>query len=388
LTVDTATLTNQANQVNVGQIWSSVKGGYVDTTGTTVQPGGFMSAANMDLNVQTLNQIGGALQTLNADGTVDQAGTQQLLATLQQQLGGNLTQTSVSDNLHTSFTAEGGFGVQQIAEIVAAVAASIVTGGAAMAALGATMETLTLGQAVMVAAVSAMGGSLASQVVAGNGINVGSILEAGAVGALTAGLTDGITFNSTTGSFGLGNLDQGLNSLPQDTSTLGQLAGISSVGNALTGTVSTAGATAASNLPEEIAAMGATATISAGVQTAIEGGSFLNNLKTAGLSDAAAVGAYSIGNAFSDQTGFWTTSNPLYVAEHAALGCAAGAASGTGCAGGAIGGAVSAAISPDVIKGIDPTGAALTPEQTALVTAIAMIAGGGVAGALGQNAAL
>ena len=386
LTVDTATLTNQANQVNVGQIWSSVKGGYVDTTGTTVQPGGFMSAANMDLNVQTLNQIGGALQTLNADGTVDQAGTQQLLATLQQQLGGNLTQTSVSDNLHTSFTAEGGFGVQQIAEIVAAVAASIVTGGAAMAALGATMETLTLGQAVMVAAVSAMGGSLASQVVAGNGINVGSILEAGAVGALTAGLTDGITFNSTTGSFGLGNLDQGLNSLPQDTSTLGQLAGISSVGNALTGTVSTAGATAASNLPEEIAAMGATATISAGVQTAIEGGSFLNNLKTAGLSDAAAVGAYSIGNAFSDQTGFWTTSNPLYVAEHAALGCAAGAASGTGCAGGAIGGAASAAFSPDLLKAIDPTGADLSPGQQAVMAGFATLLGGGLAGLAGANA--
>jgi filamentous hemagglutinin len=47
---------------------------------------------------------------------------------------------------------------------------------------------------------------------------------------------------------------------------------------------------------------------------------------------------------------------------------------------------VSAALSPDVIKGIDPTGAALTPEQTALVTAIAMIASGGVAGALGENA--
>ena len=60
----------------------------------------------------------------------------------------------------------------------------------------------------------------------------------------------------------------------------------------------------------------------------------------------------------------------------------------SGAVEGAIGGAVSAAISPDVIKGIDPTGAALTPEQTALVTAIAMIAGGGVAGALGQNAAL
>ena len=40
LTVNTPTLTNQANQVNVGQIWSSVKGGYIDTTGTVVQPGG------------------------------------------------------------------------------------------------------------------------------------------------------------------------------------------------------------------------------------------------------------------------------------------------------------------------------------------------------------
>ncbi|MFP3648746.1 hypothetical protein, partial [Paraburkholderia sp. SIMBA_054] len=69
LTVNTDTLTNQANQVDVGQIWAKVKGGYVDTTGTTVQPGGFMSAVNMDLNVQTLDQIGGALQKLNADGT-------------------------------------------------------------------------------------------------------------------------------------------------------------------------------------------------------------------------------------------------------------------------------------------------------------------------------
>jgi filamentous hemagglutinin len=140
LTVNTGTLTNQANQVNVGNIWSSVKGGYVDTTGTTVQPGGFMSAANMDLNVQTLDQVGGALQKLNADGTVDQAGTQQLLANLQQQLGGDFTQTAVSDNLHTDFVKEGGsFGVTQMVALVAAVVATIVTYGAASAAIGATL---------------------------------------------------------------------------------------------------------------------------------------------------------------------------------------------------------------------------------------------------------
>ncbi len=58
----------------------------------------------------------------------------------------------------------------------------------------------------------------------------------------------------------------------------------------------------------------------------------------------------------------------------------------SGAVDGAIGRAVSTALSPDVIKAIDPSGAPLTSGQTALVTAIAMIAGGGVAGALGQNA--
>ena len=120
-------------------------------------------------------------------------------------------------------------------------------------------------------------------------------------------------------------------------------------------------------------------------QTAIEGGSFLTNLKNDAVSDVAAAGAYAIGNAFSDTSGFWTTSNPLYAAEHAALGCAASAAEGTGFASGAIGGAASAAISPLVIGQLDPTGAPPTPEQAAITTAIAMLAGGGLAGALGQN---
>ncbi|HEY3540165.1 MAG TPA: adhesin, partial [Trinickia sp.] len=127
LTVNTPTLTNQANQVNVGQIWSYIQdAGYQNTTGTVVQPGGFMSAANMDLNVQTLSQIGGALQKLDADGTVDSAGTQQLTAALQQQLGSNFTQMTLTDHLHTDFVKEGGsFGVEQLAMIVVAVAAAI-----------------------------------------------------------------------------------------------------------------------------------------------------------------------------------------------------------------------------------------------------------------------
>ncbi|MGN6317219.1 DUF637 domain-containing protein [Trinickia sp.] len=386
LTVNTGTLTNQQNQVDVGQIWSKVKGGYEDTTGTMVQPGGFMSAAagEMTLNVSQLNQIGGLLEEVNPDGSANNAATQQLLGQVLQQLGGNFTQTTVSDHLHTDFVAEGGFGVQQLAAMVAAVAASILTAGAAAAALGATLTTMTLGESIIVGAVSAMAGSIASQVISGNGIDFGAVLEAGAVGALTAGLTNGITYNSTTGSFGLGNLDQGLNSLPQDTSTLAQLAGISSVGGAL---VPQAGQAAANSLPEELAAMGATATISAGVQTAIEGGSFLDNLKQAAVTDAAAAGAFAIGNAdVNGSFGSGLTGELGYVTAHGLLGCVAGAAEGTGCAGGAIGGAASAALSPDLLKAIDPTGAALSPGQQAAMEGFATLVGGGLAGLAGANA--
>ncbi|WP_162878045.1 DUF637 domain-containing protein, partial [Trinickia diaoshuihuensis] len=384
------TLTNRANQVDVGEIWANAGGdmdsGYEETTGTLVQSGGFMTAAagQMSLNVSQLNQIGGLLQEVSPDGSVNNAATQQLLGQVLQQLGGNFTQTTVSDNLHTHFVAAGGFGVTQIVAMVAAIAASIVTAGAAAAAMGATLASMTLGESIVVGMASAMAGSLTSQIVTGNGIDFGAVLEAGAVGALTAGLTNGITYNSTTGSFGLGNLDQGLNSLPQDTSTLGQLAGISNIGGSL---VPQAGQAATGSLPQEIAALGATATISAGVQTAIEGGSFLDNLKQAAVSDAAAVGAFAIGNANDNNVFGSGISGELgYVAAHGLLGCAAGAAEGTGCAGGAIGGAASAALSPDVLKAIDPTGAALSPGQQAAMEGFATLLGGGLAGLAGANA--
>ncbi|WP_296651289.1 filamentous hemagglutinin N-terminal domain-containing protein [Paraburkholderia sp.] len=393
LTVNTGTLTNEANQVNVGQIWNSVKGGYTDTTGTVVQPGGFMSAADMSLNVATLQQIGGALQELGSNGSVDQAGTQQLIAQLQQQLGSDFTQTSVSDNLHTGFTKQGG-GLPTFMVMAIALAASIVTAGAAAAAMGATLATMTLGESIVVGAVSGMAGSAASQLASGNGLDLGAILEAGAVGAITAGLTNGITYNSTTGELGIGNLDQGLNSLPQNVSTLGQLAGLGNLGNTL-GQVAQAGSGAASALQGELVALGATATINAGVTTAIEGGSFLNNLESVGTSDLAAVGANFIGSEQSSVTqgltqdlgpGLGQAAGELaYLAEHAALGCAASSAEGTGCTGGAIGGAVSAAATPYIGAAIVGSDGAASPDQGAAIAGISMLLSGAAAGALGQN---
>jgi len=352
LTVNTDTLTNQANQVDVGQIWAKVKGGYVDTTGTTVQPGGFMSAANMDLNVQTLDQIGGALQKLNADGTVDQAGTQQVLAALQQQLGTNFTQTAVSDNLHTDFVKDGG-GLPTFMVAAIAIAASIVTAGAAAAALGVELAAMSLPMAMTVGALSAMAGSAAGQLASGQGFNFGQMLEAGATGALTAG-----AFSA------LGAGTQGLQQIGSNIAN--GTASATEVGQAL-GTIAERGL------------------VTAGIDTAVYGGSFGRAFENSVIADAGVVGASAIGTEFNGQNGNPDPSSPLYVASHAALGCALSSASGTGCVGGAIGGAASAIVAPDVIKAIDPTGVDLTTGQTALVTAISTLVGGGIASAAGQN---
>ncbi|MDN8079731.1 filamentous hemagglutinin N-terminal domain-containing protein [Burkholderia multivorans] len=345
LSVDTHTLTNQANQVDVGEIWQKVDGGYLKTTGTVVQPGGFMSAANMDLNVQTLDQIGGALQKLNADGTVDQAGTQQVLANLQQQLGVNFTQTSVSDHLHSDFVQEGG-GLPTFAVAAIAIAASIVTAGAAAAAAGVVMTQLSVGS-VMIGALGGMVGSITSQAFSGNGLNFGQILQAGALGALTAGVMAGT---------GLGNLEQ-----------------LQKVGQAIgNGTSVSLG-----QLGQALDTIVERGVVTATINTAVSGGSFGSALANSMISDLGMVGASAIGVASTDNASTLAQGSPGYVLAHAGLGCALSAAKGTGCASGAIGGALSAGLNP-----IINSSGALPP---AALAGIETLVSGSVAGALGSN---
>ncbi|WP_080422084.1 filamentous hemagglutinin N-terminal domain-containing protein [Burkholderia ubonensis] len=416
LSVDTHTLTNQANQVDVGDIWQKVDGGYLKTTGTVVQPGGFMSAANMDLNVQTLNQIGGALQKLAADGAIDEAGTQQVLATLQHQLGGNFTQTTLSDNLHQDFVKEGGsFGMTQIFSMVVAIAAAIMMQPeitAAIASMSGAAEAATeaaflaaqqgLTGAAITAAASAAGGTLAvgglantmiavglssfassalGQFVATGKFDLGADARNGLIGAVTAGLTNGITFDSGSGSFG--SFGFNVNAPIQGGApSLSALAGVQTTGNAL---VPQAGTTAGS-MPGAMLALSANATILAGVQTLIGGGSFLNSLRDSLVRDAAAAGAYAIGNA--KEAGYFDDGVPgklAYMASHAALGCAAGAATGQGCGGGAIGGAASAVATSYLV---DQAGGAanLTNGQRATIVGESTLLGGLTAGLAGENA--
>ncbi|WP_244145940.1 DUF637 domain-containing protein [Paraburkholderia caledonica] len=122
-------------------------------------------------------------------------------------------------------------------------------------------------------------------------------------------------------------------------------------------------------------------------QTAIGGGSFLTNLRNSAVSDVAAAGAYAIGNASLTSGSLVAAGTPGYWLAHAALGCAASAAEGTGCAGGAIGGAVSAFSANAIATAVTGGQGVTDPSQLAMITAATTLLGGGVAAALGQNAA-
>ncbi|WP_196485948.1 DUF637 domain-containing protein, partial [Burkholderia territorii] len=210
--------------------------------------------------------------------------------------------------------------------------------------------------------------STMSQLNNGGSFNVGTMLTTAGTAALTAGLTNGITFSNGAAGW----------SWAASNNSLASLAGVQTLGNTL---VPQAGA-ASGSLPTTITAIAAESVLQATVQTALQGGSFLTNLRDSAATNAAASIAYTIGNL--NQSGDLT--GAAYVAAHAALGCAAGAATGQGCGGGAIGGAVSAALVPDVLRVIDPSGAALDQGQMAMLAAISSWAGGGLAGLAGQNA--
>lgn len=372
LTVKAESIDLSPNVVSIGTNAYKAQGGWNVVTGTVVQPGGFLSAMHMDIEADSIRAINDAFRVTRADGTVDADASAALVAQLKESLGVNYTEGTVADDIHTQFIKEKkGFGILgQILAMAAAVAVSIVTAGSAAAAMGVALAKMTLGEAILVAALSSMAGSMASQIVSGQGLNFGKIAQAGLIGAVTAGLTNGITFDGNT--FGLSEWGQSL----EGTRTLANLAGSNTAG----GVLQAAKDGATGTIYQQAIGMAGTGLINAGINTAFNGGSFgqafLNNL----VAQTAALGANAIGNS----TDPLTLQN---VAAHAALGCAAQSAMGGDCGSGAIGGATSAVVAPLVggALGIQTNADRANPVNQAVVTAIAMLAGGGLAQALGQN---
>ncbi|ALU64319.2 hypothetical protein DA70_11480 [Pandoraea pnomenusa] len=387
--------------MDVGEIWSYIKdAGYLKTTGTMVQPGGFMSAAagGLTLNVDQFNQIGGALQLLDPNGQVDQAATQAFIAGVSAQLGDNFLQQALKDDLHTDFVKQGGdFGIQQVGMIVSAVALSMVAGpmfsalignmagataGTAtlMAAAGTTAEGVAigagLGNIALSAAMTAMTSSAFSQLVMTGSIDFGSVMTSGMSSAITAGLLNGITYSN---EYGLGFVDVG-----GAGNSLSSLAGVNP--SYVAGTASNAVATTADKLLSQGVAILAQSAIQAGVQSTIQGGSFLDALKASGINNLGAALAFQIGELNdAGKFGNGLSGGLAYVATHAALGCAGTAASGSDCVGGAIGASVSAALISDLIRALGNGDQPLDVAQRSALTTLAGLAGAFGAGLAGAD---
>ncbi len=393
LAVKTASLTNEQRSVDIGVADYKVEGGWVEYSGTQLQPGGFMSAVNLNVQADRITAIGDAFRVVNADGTRDVAATNALLSALRQQLGGDFTETTASDHVRTDFIKDtsgpGAFG--QVIAIAIAVALAVVTGGAGAALLNAAGISTVAGSvgAVVAAGIdAAIAGSLSSiatQVVTTGRVDLGSALQSGAVSGVVAGLTAGVLGNAPGSSSGSGLAD-------------------GTTGSAATVTPGTNGATQLSQgswadfvkNPGSYAVNTAIRSgISAAINSAVYGGSFGTAFLNGVVADAAAIGANGIG-----------ANSPAYsiqnVLGHALLGCAAAALRDSECAGGAIGGAASALVAPlirdglyagsesvkTIVNGNETT--TITSynnrDYNAAITALSLMTGGSLAALLGRDA--
>ncbi|MBT1535686.1 DUF637 domain-containing protein [Ralstonia solanacearum] len=357
------------NVVNVGTSAYKVEGGWLEVSGTQVQPGGFMSALHLNVTANSINAINEAFIVRNPDGTTNQAASDALVAQLKANLGLNYTSGTVKDDIHQNFIKEeSGFGpLGQVVAIVVAVALAIITAGAGAAVLAAVGSTLT-GTAAAVAGAAISGAiagtlsSMASQVILTGSMNLGTALKSGAISAVTAGVTAG-----ALAALGLSS------------------AAIKSVG----GNISKGNwAAVQANIGQYAEASVVRSAISAGINSAAFGGSFGQAFAGGLVRDAAAVGANMLGT-LSPGIGEVNASADSVVGNilgHIALGCATSSIQGTGCAGGAAGGLAGSVVAPLVGTGLYSGVSGENKAIDAATVAIAGLAGGAIAQAIGGDA--
>jgi len=387
LTTNT-TIVNEQRSAEMTAAWQPIEDGWARTTGQQGQPNsGFMFAANAADIAGQVQNINGVLAQLNSDGSMSAEESARVAAAVR---AGQQAVTSTHTDTYVRAPDVMG---EIFAGIVIAMIA-VMTGGAAMAAYAGAGAVLTTGEVMAQAAISSMTANSLQQASSGEGFNFGKVFTAGAVGAITAGIANGIAVNAD-GTLGIADqANQG--------NTLARLAGAQSVPGT---TMTEAAASTTSNVLQRVEAVLVMSAANAGVNTIAYGGSFgrsfLNNL----VANTAAIGAYSIGDSLPGlgATGATPSSVVANIAAHGLLGCAAASLNGEDCASGAAGAMTSALVAPilrDAQYGASGTQTAfpntdgtvtdayLNPVFNMATEALATMAGGAMAHALGGNAAV
>ncbi|TLN00610.1 filamentous hemagglutinin N-terminal domain-containing protein [bacterium] len=344
LTITAGKLINQKRSAYWGRYTEDMEGGYLEVWGDKVQPGGFIGAANLTLNVDRITSIAGEFESGGKDISAD----------LAKQMGSKFTYQSTKDNTFTKFHADSSAKYKQLAALAVGIAVSLWLGPQMSgwigtgAAEGSAMAVGGLGNTVLSSSLTAMASNAGSQLVLTGSIDAGQLLKSGLSAGLTAGLTGGKFF---------------------DGKSLNEVAGVKDVAG--TGISKSLGG-------GNLLALAGKNMVDAGVDSLIYGGSFGESLKNNLISDFAAQGAGFIGDTWG------AGKDPLLqTASHSLLGAAIAKMRGQDPTAGAIGGAAESVLGNlvDAAGGFDKADSG----NQALYGAGAVLVGGLVADAAGKD---
>ncbi|UWD88816.1 two-partner secretion domain-containing protein [Ralstonia pseudosolanacearum] len=382
------TIVNEQRAAEMTAAWQPIEDGWARTTGQQGQANsGFVFAANATDIAGQIRNINGVVAQLNADGSMSAAEAARVAAAVR--AGVQAVTSTHTDTFVRSPDVMG----EIFAGVVIAVIA-VMTGGALGPALSG-LASGTFGATVTGGAVGSMTGSAIGQFAANDGINFGKLFTAGAVGALTAGIANGVTVGAD-GSLGTA-MDW---SQKVADNSLAGAAGAQSVAGT---TMTQAAGSTASNIVQRAEALLVMSAATAGVNTVAYGGSFGRAFANSLASNAAAAGAYAIGDGLPGigAAGATPGSIAANVAMHGLLGCAAQSIINGSCAGGAAGAISSAILAPlvrDSLYGASDTqtvfpnadgsitDAYRNPVFNMVTVALSGLAGGAVANTLGASA--
>jgi len=330
LTITAGKLINQKRSAYWGRYTEDMEGGYLEVWGDKVQPGGFIGAANLKLNVDRITSIAGEFESGGKDISAD----------LAKQMGSKFTYQSTKDNTFTKFHADSSAKYKQLAALAVSVAISFWVGPQVNALVGSG----GLANTMVASSLTAMASNAGSQLILTGSIDAGSLIKSGLMAGLSAGLTNGKFF---------------------DGKSLNELAGIQDVA----GTGGRIAKFDFSNLPDNLIGIGGRALVSAGIAQLVYGqdaGSFGSALLNSTVNDLAAIGANIVGQ----------SSEPLSIdnlISHTVLGAVSAKLKGQDSVAGAIGGATAAILNPL----IDPVTSSTDNDTRTLqhVTSTTIVAG-------------
>ncbi len=316
LNITAAQFINEKRSADIGEIHQWVgKNGYMKLTGDKVQPGGFVSAANINLNADQVKSISGEFYQ---DG-------KEISPQLAAALGSKYSYTENQDHISQEWVqVSKSSSVALIVTIVVTVVLSCVTAGAAAAVIGTTL----LGSTALASAAAAVASSVivgtATQLATTGKVAWDSIGKGAAVAALTAGALSYMSSASGAAGEAAGN-----------TAKTASTSWTESAKAAITKNFTVQGLEKAVER----------SAVSAGIQTSINGGSFGSAFKSSMVSEFAAAGANAIGDIYAPAPGVSVLGGEGGIAHavtHAAFAAGVAKISDKDVEGAAIGAAASA----------------------------------------------